>query len=317
MTNKTKTEIKAFFQTSDTPSEAQFIDLIDSYVDKSGPLGVLETAVSGGSAGFVYASAADADIIDATTALSRLGATVVTTAAVSAVAMGIVATTAQANAGTATGVLMDPVLTKNAIVTQAFTSASFATTAQANAGTNDGTVMNPVLVKNAIAALGAAGAYTYTQIATSTPGAVATVDFTGIAATYKALLAVWSGVSCDTAARQFLIAPNCGAGLGSEVTLGFNNTNGTVSAISGNSYLPPGGGYSRLAATTESGSLWLPNYTSAGYKDYNHGYLTNESSISGGSNGKILSTGAVQGLRFYWNSTGNFDAGTITLYGVS
>ena len=39
----------------------------------------------------------------------------------------------------------------------AFVSANFATTAQANAGTNDGTVMNPVLTKNAIATLGTAG----------------------------------------------------------------------------------------------------------------------------------------------------------------
>lgn len=119
MTSKSKDLIKAFFETGDKPTQSQFIDLIDSYVDKSGPLGVLETAVSGGSAGFIYASAADAKVINAATALTNLGATVYTTALTSAVAIGLVATTAQAIAGTATGVLMDPVTVKNAIASQA------------------------------------------------------------------------------------------------------------------------------------------------------------------------------------------------------
>ncbi len=96
MTSKTKQQIKAFFETGDKPTESQFIDFIDSYVDKSGPLGALETAVSGGGSGFVYASAGDADIIDASTALSRLGATVVTTAAAIQAVAGVYTTTAQA-----------------------------------------------------------------------------------------------------------------------------------------------------------------------------------------------------------------------------
>ena len=102
MTSKSKLDIKAFFQTSDTPTEAQFIDLIDSYVDKSGPLGVLETAVSGGSTGFVYASAADADIIGAAAALTNLGVTVYTTALAVAAVASTYTTTAQAAAQTGT-----------------------------------------------------------------------------------------------------------------------------------------------------------------------------------------------------------------------
>lgn len=98
MTSKTKDQIKTFFETGDKPTQSQFIDLIDSYIDKSGPLGVLETAVSGGGQGFVFASAADAKIIGAAAGLAFLGVTVGTTAqAIQAVA-GSYTTTAQAAA---------------------------------------------------------------------------------------------------------------------------------------------------------------------------------------------------------------------------
>jgi hypothetical protein len=51
MTAKIKSEIKGFFETGDKPTEAQFIDFIDSYVDKNGPIGVIETAASAGGTG--------------------------------------------------------------------------------------------------------------------------------------------------------------------------------------------------------------------------------------------------------------------------
>lgn len=110
MSNKTKDQIKAFFITGAKPNQSQFVDFIDSYVDKSGPLGVLETAVSGGGSGFIYASAADAKIIGAAAALANLGATVVTTAQSSAVINGFIATTAAAVAGTDSSSIMTPQL---------------------------------------------------------------------------------------------------------------------------------------------------------------------------------------------------------------
>lgn len=112
MTNKTKSEIKAFFETGDKPTESQFIDMIDSYVDKSGPIGSLETAASAGSQGFAFVSGQDCEVLGATDALTFLGATVVTTAAVSAVAVDAArasldfVTTAQVNA-IATGAMSD------------------------------------------------------------------------------------------------------------------------------------------------------------------------------------------------------------------
>lgn len=124
MTSKSKVDIKAFFETGDTPTAAQFIDLIDSYVDKSGPLGSIETAASAGTQGFAFCSANRGEIIDAAAARTFQGITVYTTALTSAAVFNnLMATTAQANTGTATGVLMDPVLTKNAIATLASSGA--------------------------------------------------------------------------------------------------------------------------------------------------------------------------------------------------
>ena len=189
---KTKAELAAFFETGDKPTESQFIDFIDSYVDKSGPIGSLETAASGDATGVTVFTTGSAAVhsydnfreID-------LGITVYTTALASAVAVEVIneiyATTSQAESGNETGLLMnpiltkaainslspsntyattaqaisgvsanvnmDPVLTRNAIQTFAFTTAAYSTTAQANAGTDATTIMNPVLVKNAISAL--------------------------------------------------------------------------------------------------------------------------------------------------------------------
>lgn len=101
MTSKSKDSIKAFFETGDKPTEAQFIDLIDSYVDKSGSIGDIETAASAGTTGFCFVSARDGGILTTAQAQSRLGVTI--------------ATTAQATAGTSDAVLMTPLKTQLAI----------------------------------------------------------------------------------------------------------------------------------------------------------------------------------------------------------
>lgn len=96
MTAKTKDEIKAFFQTGDTPTEAQFIDFIDSYVDKAGPLGTLETAASAGHSGVTTFLNGIPSISSYAAVRSSMDITVYNTAlAVGAVA-GSYVTTAQA-----------------------------------------------------------------------------------------------------------------------------------------------------------------------------------------------------------------------------
>ena len=142
MTAKTKDEIKAFFQTGDRPTEAQFIDLIDSYIDKDGPLGDIETLASGMSIGVASFAGGAGSIMPFATLRDNINVS------------ALYATTALGNAGDTGATIMTPVVTRNAIETFAFTSADYATTAQAAAGTNAATVMNPRLTKAAIDAFG-------------------------------------------------------------------------------------------------------------------------------------------------------------------
>jgi hypothetical protein len=108
--------------------------MIDSYVDKSGPIGDIETIVSAGTQGFAFASAGDGKVKNASQALAFLGITVYTTALASGVATDALrntfTTTAQASSA--------------AVV--AITSA-IATTAEATAATSNTTLMTPLLAK--------------------------------------------------------------------------------------------------------------------------------------------------------------------------
>ena len=80
MTAKSKTDIKAFFETGDKPTEAQFIDLIDSYVDKSGPLGTLEAAASAGGTGAAVFAAGTPSIASYATLRTSQGIEIYTSA---------------------------------------------------------------------------------------------------------------------------------------------------------------------------------------------------------------------------------------------
>lgn len=117
MTSKVKDQIKAFFLTGLKPTQSQFTDFIDSYVDKSGPVGLFETACSSNGTGPVIVTTGTPSIGTYGALKNSMGITIATTADV--VTSLLYATTAQANAGTATGSIMDPVLTKNAIAAQA------------------------------------------------------------------------------------------------------------------------------------------------------------------------------------------------------
>ncbi len=98
MTSKTKDQIKAFFQTGDRPTESQFIDFIDSYVDMSGPIGTIQAAASAGTQGFAFVSGFHGEVLSGANALTFMGATVVTTAQSIAAVAGTYTTTAQAAA---------------------------------------------------------------------------------------------------------------------------------------------------------------------------------------------------------------------------
>ena len=134
MTAKPKNEIQDFFNTGDRPTESQFIDFIDSYVDKLGPIGTIETIASGGTQGFAFVSARNGEVLGASPARNFMGITVFTTALAQAAVAGQFVTTAQASAEA------------NAAI-----AARIATTAQAASADNTTNLMTPQLV-NQIAA---------------------------------------------------------------------------------------------------------------------------------------------------------------------
>lgn len=75
MTAQSKTTIKTYFETGDRPTEAQFIDFIDSYQDAATNLGVL-TSASLGTAGLsVLAAVTSASARSAIDAVNRGGDT--------------------------------------------------------------------------------------------------------------------------------------------------------------------------------------------------------------------------------------------------
>lgn len=170
-----------------------------------------------------------------------------------------------------------------------------------------------------------------TQIATSTPGAVTSVDFASIPATYNDLVLVWSGVSCATATRGFTVKPSIATVFGgSNVYKYISAKNGTLDASAVKAGEISFGwtganAMSQAAADTCQGTLIIRNYASTTvYKEFT---FIQRAALGGTAadyyvSGLFLSTSAIDGLRMYWTTTANdaesavnFDAGTFTLYG--
>lgn len=292
MTSKSKVDIKAFFQTGDSPTEAQFIDLIDSYVDKSGPIGVLETNVSAGSSGVVYASAGDADILSTSDALSRLGITVYTTALASAAFFNnMVATTAQANAGTAKGLIMDPVLVKNAISTQAGSSA-------------------------------------IVFISSQTASSSSSIDFTsGIDSTYSEYIVEMVNITPATDSASLTLVTDSNGGASFDVgATDYQETEIAVNSASLAGVVDTAEAYIGIAytignAAEESYCGTLRFFNPAGTTKYKI-FVADGTHVDNAGNlkrtlggGARMNTAAINAIRFIMDS-GNIASGTFNLYGV-
>lgn len=305
MTAKSKADIKAFFQLGDKPTESQFVDLIDSYVDKSGPVGTLEAECSGGGSGPVVVNAGLPSIGSYAAFKNSMGITVSTTADV--VTSIPYATTAQANAGTDISVAMNPVLTKNAVNALAFTSANFATTAQANAGTNGATLMNPVLTKNAIESLG--GIITLGTPVASTSGTA--IDFNSIPAGTKEINVHFNDVSLS-GTDHFLIQIGDSGGI--ETTGYFStsialttSTNAAVNATTGFvSYAANAGG-------TAGGTITLRLMDSSNNTWTSGGLMQNGGQPLYVSSGRKSLSGVLDRVRITTTGSNTFDAGIVNI----
>lgn len=163
-----------------------------------------------------------------------------------------------------------------------------------------------------------------TQIATSTPSSVASVDFSSIPATYNDLVLHWSGVSCATTNRQFLVKPSIGGTFGgTNIYKKIINATTVTAEEAQIAFLHSG--INQLSANTAQGVLIIHDYASTTtYKRFT-AYTVKD---VGGTpvytlvEGVFMSTSAIDGLRMYWGSgsseaeqASNFDAGTVTLFG--
>lgn len=145
---------------------------------------------------------------------------------------------------------------------------------------------------------GGGGTAQWTQIASTSPSAVASVDFAAIAQTYSDLLIEFAGLSHDNAAS---------AG----VNIAFSNDGITFS--NGLYIAQPGS-----SSVTWRGAVLLPNYTADNGTAINRiSDMPSASPAAVYATSSLLNwfcTGGIGALRFSLTA-GQFDAGTLTLYG--
>lgn len=175
MTAQSKTTIKSYFQTSDRPTESQFADLIDSYIDTQSAIGNAQTLASAGGTGIVnITSPSSASLVTSGTVGLQIFQTNTTAAAQQALGGGTVGRNLFQAVTTAAAFNQ---LGSTTVGAQIFIAA---TTAAANNALGGGTVGIQIFQAVTTAAaqnIIGAGVWTYGS-ANATSGS--TVDITGI-----------------------------------------------------------------------------------------------------------------------------------------
>lgn len=173
-----------------------------------------------------------------------------------------------------------------------------------------------------------------TTIASGSFGAVTTLDFTAIPATYRELVLYVEGASNATATRALRVFTSCGgdsiSSLQNKATFS-QITNATVTMVVADS----NGIFddnTQTAAQVSSVVINFPAYQSGPIKRYNGRASVAQTaganwSTAAGSmffEGVLITNGAttpetraITSIRVSWDDTGNFDAGTYALYGVN
>jgi hypothetical protein len=178
--------------------------------------------------------------------------------------------------------------------------------------------------------IGAGGGAWTVISSTDITGTTASVEFTGLDSTYESYAVVFTGVEVDTDAVYLYAVVYSG---GSYQTSNYTYTAQTYAAGAGassngatglsqwqhgeasaNTYLGTGAGESLNATLI----LYDPANTSAytGWTFVGSYQSSNSTSVSTFGGGSWQGTGAVTQIKFY-PSSGNFDGGRITLYGIN
>ena len=179
------------------------------------------------------------------------------------------------------------------------------------------------------AASGGSGPSTLTTICGPTsPSGVATSSCTGISSTlYRDLVVTWTGLSNATATRYLLMEVSAGSGFTQAyVTRGTEANNSASKLIAGagaSSNVVRGrplydSGQAVAAAGTATGWFRIYDYANThSYKFFDLYYTDSAGNVIITYRGLIETLNAIDGVQFYWNNTGNFDAGSYTVSGAN
>lgn len=169
-----------------------------------------------------------------------------------------------------------------------------------------------------------------TTIASGSLPAASSQNITNIPATYAYLILRIAGASSNTASRQPWVRVSTDNGSSFDTTFTnyiwirdtINLSGATFSTAVNDSATGTAtmlDTASQTAASTFSGDIYIYGYQGGPWMEW-RGFLTSSASSTtyyrvGGV--YIGSTSAINALRLLWNGSGNFDAGTYALYGVS
>lgn len=163
-----------------------------------------------------------------------------------------------------------------------------------------------------------------TTIASGSLPAATTQSFTSIAATYSYLMLHVAGASCATSTRHPMVVFDTDNGASYDTTAasysvlaGGGETwldAAEASAIAGSVTLPT----DQANTVTWTFTLIIRNYQGGGFANYTAYVKDSSGTDKVFVNGFFVgSTAAINAIQIKWNGTGNFDAGTYALYGVS
>jgi len=304
-----KDTIKGYFNKGDKPTEAQFVDLIDSYQDKSDVLQALATAAasaaagelvgSDGAGGLIFTTVTTASIPDAGVGTSALSDASVTSAKIADDAVG---SDALNNTGVSAG---------RYTITQIDVDAQGRITSAAN-GSDTSLIWNQI----------------QTQTITS---ATATVEFTsGINTTYKLYAFSLQDLNMSTGNAEYFIRVSDDGGATFKASAGdyqfvhtsqgANNANLSLQRSTAAAQMQFANDMGELADEGLSGVIYMHSPAStSGATYFTHNIAGRDTagvfkSLVGG--GSFHSVSAIDAVQFLLSS-GTIDKGTITLYGIS
>lgn len=145
-----------------------------------------------------------------------------------------------------------------------------------------------------------------------------TLSITSLPATYGCLILQITGASCDTATRQLFVRLSIDNGTYDSTAanyLGYRITTATITASTQASLVESANG---AATDTFDATIYIYGYQ-GGVFPLIKSRVTTSSTGSNyrGDMNYIGSTSAILAMQVLWNGSGNFDAGTFALYGVT